>query len=397
MSRTCRAPLLAAFSPGGQPVRVEMTTMPQKLRSLGVMLAIGLLSGSRRRTATALADPRRRSSIRTLSTAQLGFSAKHTTGLPSSFIQNRLRSRSGSGAFVPSSWTTVATVRSHRLGSRSIHQLTRLGNSRDGHCNGIVSSTAATLQNAYETRGTDGVVEAIIGSDMLLTLVRHDEDGAASLLIEAARQAAPDGRAALASTLNAILAACCGDEDGTGGFPGLSFNILLTIDELCRDDEAMVAPDIVTLSLVYHCLHQSSGEFESRCRSIVERAQKIAKKQAGSQRRKQLAAERRRKVIDQDSLQIQSRLRDLCGPDIAVLENTENLIVVSKPSGVVCYHTKITTAGKIPKKRKQKARSNQPDNTGQADISLVDALLAASIQLSTVNPIARGIVHRIDR
>jgi len=346
------------------------------------MLAIGILPGCRRRTtnALAIADPRRRP-LRTL-TAQLGFSTKHATA---AVIQKRL---------VSLSCMAVTTVRSRPLRSTST---TVRGGYFDEDDRLLVSSTASTLQNAYESRGTDGVVEAILGCNVLSKLVRHGEDHAAYVLIEAARQAAPErDRSALASTLNAILAACCGDEDGKGGFPGISFNMLLTIDELCRDDEAMVAPDIVTLSLVYHCLHKSSGEFGSHCRSILERAQKLAKKKAGSQRRKQLAAERRRKVMDQDLLQIQSRLRELCGPDITVLENTEDLIVVSKPSGVVCYHTKMTTAGKITKKRKQKARSNQPDFTGQADISLVDALLDVT-SLSTINPLARGIVHRIDR
>ena len=360
--------------------------MPQKVRGLGVMLAIGILLGSRRRTTNALADPRRRPSIiRRTAPDHLGLYTNHATGaLPSSFFRSRL----GSSTFVSSPWTAVTAVRSRQLrSSRSTVQ--------DGYFD-IVSSTASTLQDAYESGGTDGVVGAILGSDVLSKLVLHDEGDAASVLIEAARQAAPESdRSALASTLNGILAACCGDEDGKGGFPRLSFNMLLTIDELGRD-EAMVAPDIVTLSLVYHCMRQSdSGEFESHCRSILERAQKLAKKQAGSQRRKQLAAERRRKVMGKDSPRMQSRLRELCGPDMTVLEDTENLIVVSKPSGVVCYHTKMTTAGKIPKKRKHKARSNQSDYTG--DISLVDALLDASVQLSMINPIARGVVHRIDR
>jgi 23S rRNA-/tRNA-specific pseudouridylate synthase len=145
----------------------------------------------------------------------------------------------------------------------------------------------------------------------------------------------------------------------------------------------------------------------------------MAKKTAGSQRRRALASERRRggnnghydAIVD--AKRTEGDLQMLHGPDIRVLHETSDAIVISKPAGMVCYHAKQTGAGKITPSRKKKIRASpstennatDPDTGGivvdggakRMDISLVDALLACSVTLSTLNPIARGVVHRLDR
>jgi 23S rRNA-/tRNA-specific pseudouridylate synthase len=72
------------------------------------------------------------------------------------------------------------------------------------------------------------------------------------------------------------------------------------------------------------------------------------------------------------------------------LHETDDFVVINKPSGVPCFHKKKTTAGKIKKgKGKQKYMAS--------DVSLEDALLNCNIPLSTLNPEAMGLVHRLDR
>ena len=136
----------------------------------------------------------------------------------------------------------------------------------------------------------------------------------------------------------------------------------------------------------------------------MERAQKLAKKAAGSQRRKELNMERRRgtKPNEIDSKQTEYNLQSLYGPDIRILHETSDVIVIAKPAGMVCYHTKRTGAGKITSSRKKNIRAaneNNDDDKGAKwmDISVTDALIDSSVSLSTLNPSARGVVHRLDR
>ena len=57
---------------------------------------------------------------------------------------------------------------------------------------------------------------------------------------------------------------------------------------------------------------------------------------------------------------------------------------------MVVYHNKKTSAGKLTTSRKKHSLEG-------LDISLEDALLDMAVPLSTLNPTARGIVHRLDR
>ena len=103
-------------------------------------------------------------------------------------------------------------------------------------------------------------------------------------------------------------------------------------DMHARDDTTMVVPDIVSLSLVYYSLHQHSQQqhdpqkFESESQAILERAQRVAKKTAGSQRRKALAAERRRgsNADEVDAKEIERRLQSVYSPNIPMLHKTDN-------------------------------------------------------------------------
>ena len=261
------------------------------------------------------------------------------------------------------------------------------------------------LKEAYDDRDTDGVLEIMQASQIVEQLSNGDDTAAvANKLVTAAMNAA-DAKKNLVAILNAILASCCGAlNDSVNNYPQISMAILDLIDRMHDADEStMIKPDLVTLSLVYYSLchrsHQESAQL------ILERAERMSKKEAGSSRRRALAAERRKgSNIVLDVKEAENKLQSLYGPDIHILQETDDLIVFSKPSGQVCYHNRKTSAGKISASRKKKkglaalAASDDDDNDGsKIDISLEDALLDMKFPLSTLNPVARGIVHRLDR
>jgi 23S rRNA-/tRNA-specific pseudouridylate synthase len=130
----------------------------------------------------------------------------------------------------------------------------------------------------------------------------------------------------------------------------------------------------------------------------------MSKKAAGSSRRRALAAERRKGSNNNnaiDTKEAEKQLQSIYGPDIHILQETDDLIVFSKPAGQVCYHNRKTSAGKVSASRKKKksrgTSEDDNDDGSKIDISLEDAVLDLNFALSTLNPVARGIVHRLDR
>ncbi|KAL7527745.1 hypothetical protein ACHAXR_005212 [Thalassiosira sp. AJA248-18] len=284
--------------------------------------------------------------------------------------------------------------------------------SNEDEANIELSNLSDVMKESWISGETDGVKDVLTSNNIIAKLSADlVPDEVANQLVDAAVEAAGQDRGRLASMINAILSSCCGsDDDGDEGHPQIASAILYLMDEMHEtDDTTMVAPDIVSLSLVYYSLHQQSHqyqEYESECETILERAQQVAKKLARSQRRKGMAAERRRRGNNAsgvlDAKEVESQLQSLYGPDIRILHETSDVIVMVKPAGMVCYHTKKTSAGKITSSRKKKSRAANANNSGndgvkQLDISLVDSLLDIPISLSTLNPTARGIVHRLDR
>ena len=184
-----------------------------------------------------------------------------------------------------------------------------------------------------------------------------------------------------------------------------------------------LVPDVVTLSLAYTAYLRASRWSDKKqedntseirkyytllAESILDRAERASKKQAGSKRRKALAAARRKGSPNTDCHSVEDELRQLLGcEDFSILQESDDFLVINKPSGVACYHARSTTAGKIKSNRKRKKKSGtQKDKQDVeltsitsriADISLEDALLHFNIPLSTLNPDSLGLVHRLDR
>jgi 23S rRNA-/tRNA-specific pseudouridylate synthase len=258
------------------------------------------------------------------------------------------------------------------------------------------------VRDAYEERETDGILGLIEANPHILL------ETAPLVLIKTAVAATKDGpntRAAASSVLNALFGACALLQDSEDGSiqqsaAKVAQSLWETMEVLGQKEgactTAYVAPDIVTYSLCYSATLQENAAF---AHAILNSALRASKKQAGSKRRKALAAARRKSTNHQgqregDASTATQRLeiivRGVLEDDsFRVLLETDDYLVIEKPSGVTCYHTMTTTAGKISKGNK--------GNGGTKDISIEDAFLHASVPLSTLNPDCQGLVHRLDR
>lgn len=275
-----------------------------------------------------------------------------------------------------SSFTTEIHV------SRSLHnQSNNRGNS---DCTNEPSSGILTddelrdrLRQAYEFGETDGILD-------LASTTKLADDYDLDNLFVTFMEAASYNKGKAAGIINGWIGSCCLMNDREQGAT-LAWKLLRAYD----DNEMGINPDIVTFSLVYSALVRTDQEeFHVLANIVMERAEQLSKKEGGSKRRRALAASNR-KILNPNNV-------DLSPFGIKVLHETPHLMVLSKPSGMVCFHKKSTTAGKLTKSRIKNQTGSQGDEA-RIDVSLQDALLHAGIPLSTLNAECRGLVHRIDR
>ena len=262
------------------------------------------------------------------------------------------------------------------------------------------SSLQESIKAAYDVQETDGILQLAQSDKQILLNTRPDELIQASI---AATQGCPRSRAAAAGVINAWIGACCllGEAKVASGEKGaeIAESLWMALQEQTLEDQSYITPDIVTYCLTYHAVHLFKP---SLARSILEEGLKSSKRKSGSKRRKALAAARRRGSTNRsvDTKQLEKSLQEVLEDDsLRVLRETDDYIVISKPSGVTCYHTSTTTAGKISNNRNKSTNgsSNESENTKQRDISMEDALLHCHVSLSTLNPDCQGLVHRLDR
>lgn len=233
------------------------------------------------------------------------------------------------------------------------------------------------IRQAYQDGETDGILNLAATTTNSLDNVEY--------LILATLDAAVGSKGQVASIMNAWIGSCCLMEDRSAG-AGRALRLLEAYDELTETHQ--ITPDIVTYCLAYKALRRDESYYDE-ADSTLDLAVRISKKQSGSKRRKALAAARRKVLVT--CRDVEEDLRYLLGADFSVLQETDDFVVINKPSGVSCYHKRKTTAGKISKKKKGQAGSFTPD------ISLEDALLNFNTPLSTMNAEGLGLVHRIDR
>lgn len=233
------------------------------------------------------------------------------------------------------------------------------------------------LKQAYEESETDGVLSFVQTLDASRLQV--------SDIVTASLEVSGGSSGDTASILNAWLGSCCLMEDQKISTK-IASGLIDAYQEL--QESRNITPDLVAYSLAYSVFcHDPTATHMAEY--VLDQAIRKSKKIAGGRRRKTLAASKRKgKVLCVSD--IEEDLRQSCGEDFSVLYETDEFLVINKPSGIPCFHRKTTTAGKI---RKGKGK----DGAMADDISIEDALICYNVQLSTLNPDALGLVHRLDR
>ena len=300
------------------------------------------------------------------------------------------------------------------------------------------------LRESYEENETDGILQ------IAAPKIKAMDDYTGYDLVINALEAVNYNKGQAAGILNALIASCRYQTNNnnsqaqtttstttsttiTPPDPELAWEIYNAWEE--QVDQLGLYPDLVTFCCTYsvmqdgikHCNYDDNDDesniayYKDCSQQVLDRAERYSKKLSGSKRRRVLASLSRRKkenknVLGMDNLHV---LKEMYGEDFNILFENDDVIVISKPSGMVCFHSHKTTDGKIrkksnkvkdnKKKKKKKPKidsSEETDNEDEsehenyqstADISLEDALLDIGVQLSTLNPDAMGIVHRIDR
>ena len=183
----------------------------------------------------------------------------------------------------------------------------------------------------------------------------------ASTLVAAAFEASNGDKGMASGILNAFIGSCCDNDDTSVVGGKKAIDLMKAIDSLDSFE-----PDLVSLSLAYTAT-SNRQELEDKANEFLFRAEKVHKD--GNSRG---IPEAQKCTVDWAELeQIYN---------IQLLHDSEEFVVLSKPSGMVCYH-----GSKVTQKQKSK------------DISLEDCLRKSGVQLSTLNEEGRGLVHRIDR
>lgn len=231
------------------------------------------------------------------------------------------------------------------------------------------------IHEAWKAGETDGVLKLAAG----LEIERYDVHD----LVVSTLDAVPV-RGQTAGVLNAWIGSCSQLQDIELGAERAWQ--LLDIYDSIEDLE----PDIVALSLVYNAMTRPdlSQKYHILGNMALERAQRLAKKQGGSKRRKSLVASARKQGGNRAD-----ELFELHG--VERLYESDQDLIVSKPSGMVCVHKHTTGSGKLTASRRKHQREGS--DSEDLDISLEAALLDVGIPLSTINVDGRGLVHRIDR
>ncbi|KAG7355625.1 pseudouridine synthase [Nitzschia inconspicua] len=280
---------------------------------------------------------------------------------------------------------------------------------RDGRMFVSTSSSSQTndlveqIRESYVARETDGVLDLLLSSpSSLITTTKNDQEPMVDVhetLIPSILEAMSDeNKGSIASVMNAVIGACCflatdstalKSEEEKAVISKHVQDLMIGYDELQKN--MGVAPDIVSYSLAYSAL-ECDPNYQDLASTILETALKQSKKQSGSKRRKTMASMRRKPPST--FKEAEPTLRRMLGSSFDVLLENDDLAVINKPSGVPCFHKKTTTAGKI-KKARQKDKTDT--SSSLSDISLEDALISCNVALSTLNPDALGLVHRLDR
>lgn len=229
-----------------------------------------------------------------------------------------------------------------------------------------IAILSKALRMIYSDGGTLGVLNQSQGME--------EYDGAT--LFEAAIEASQGDKGMASGIVNALLGSCCGTKSSKAGQQAqMAVDIMKAYD----DNGDKLKPDLVSLALAYVAMSsnsQQSSQLKDHANQFLFRAEQMY---STSKNPSSLPLS----ATPTDWYILKKR------HNIKLLQESKDFIVVSKPSGMVCYHP--TT-----KNNKKKRRKNQI-NRETKDLSLEECLLQNFVELSTLNKEGRGMVHRIDR
>mmetsp|Transcript_11297 Transcript_11297/g.16596 ORF Transcript_11297/g.16596 Transcript_11297/m.16596 type:complete len:476 (+) Transcript_11297:12-1439(+) len=233
-----------------------------------------------------------------------------------------------------------------------------------------IEAISRALQIIYRESGTLGVLRR---SDGIL------EQYQATSLVEAAIVASRGSKGVASGILNAFLGAAVCSSEGGGNY---AVQLMNAYDKL--EEEYRLQPNLVALSLAYVATYKEEGHSQIAQR-YLQRAEELYSEDV--QQTQQL----QRSTIMEPKPDVWSNLKDNHG--IQLLQDQKEFVVLSKPSGMVCYHANVTST-KLSNKAQPRNKKRKNKST---DISLETCLLDGGVPLSTLNSQGRGMVHRIDR
>jgi 23S rRNA-/tRNA-specific pseudouridylate synthase len=256
----------------------------------------------------------------------------------------------------------------------------------------LYSDLAHNIRESYKVKETDGILELAVSSSMMVDSKLDIEETLIPAILDASRVFTKSADTAQKKSVGDSAPLQDSIELDGENLRLMSSRILLLMEAL--EETGDIVPDVVTYSLAYRALSTDPG-----CRdladAVLDEAERKSKKIAGGKRRKLLASARRQKVST--FVEAEDSLKGILGDDFKVLLETDDFAVVNKPSGIPCFHKKKTTAGKIKRGKGKNKLGKSNKRVESSDISLVDALISCNVNLSTLNPDALGLVHRLDR
>lgn len=272
---------------------------------------------------------------------------------------------------------------------------------------GAHSNLKEHICNAFAAEETDGILS--LSNSLFCRNINNSPicEIEPLQLLEESLEAVKGNRGQAAAIFNAWIASCYllqinENPESTETFAlaasSYAVQLLKAYDEL--SEKYSISPDTITLCLAYSAIMRTTDHGTRKmATALLDRVAQLSKKQAGSKRRKQLAAARRRATYQTFS-EVEKDLQALLGSkDFSILYEDGDMVVINKPSGISCFHAKKTTAGKVRKKSNKIGDNEDEDYDFSAsnDISLHDAFVHFNLPLSTLNPDALGLVHRLDR
>lgn len=221
-----------------------------------------------------------------------------------------------------------------------------------------------SLRVLYQHEGTLGILQR---TETLPSDVSGED------FVQAVWKASRAQKGTAAGMLNALLGVTCRNNEDLA----LCLAILQAYDAFPH-----LQPDLVTLCLAHVTLSKDPKYNDvPYARSFLKRAEQLYPTSANA-----AAANKNSSLVDWTTIQDEY--------DIHLLHESNEFVVLSKPSGMVCYHS-TTAAGstttRSKKQQQQQIKKNKPD------LSLEEFLLRQGLALSTLNCEGRGMVHRIDR